>query len=431
MKALHVIGALVALTGVLVAEPVVQTANAVNPPVTFTVNSTADRADSAANGVCQTSVAGECTLRAALTEADAVTGGPAIVNFAIPGTGVKRINVATRLPLINNGTAGITIDGFTQAGSAPNTDPLVDNGKRMIDIVGTGPNGIDGLIFTGSNNVVRGVVVRAFKRAIRMSGTAAQFNQVVGNVIGLTTTGALDPTFARVIGSPCIDINSGASRNRIGMPGNANRNVISGCYEKGVTFYNEFTWKNYVQNNLIGLDPTGTQRRGAGSMGVDVNWSANGTIIGGTAFQERNVISGNLNSGVEISHGTGTINNKVIGNFIGTDPTGNAANAATINHDVGVRLEGKPDCGTSACPPDEHNETVTDNVIVNSGWGGILVDKGTHDSLIANNLIGVTANGAVVGNSSFGIRIAAGATHITVGPGNTIAGPHVGIQVNP
>ena len=79
--------------------------------------------------------------------------------------------------------------------------------------------------------------------------------------IGLQADGSLDPSYARVVGSPCVDINSGANRNRVGMPGNANRNVISGCYEKAVTFYNEFTWQNYVQNNILGLDPTGTKRR--------------------------------------------------------------------------------------------------------------------------------------------------------------------------
>jgi CSLREA domain-containing protein len=403
----------------------------VSAAVVFVVNSTADRDDAAVNGTCQTSVAGECTLRAALTEAAANTASPVTVQFAIPGAGVKRIAVGTRLPLIDNGTAGITIDGFSQPGSAVNTSALTDNAVRMIEIVGTGPNGIDGLIFIGSNNAVRGVAIHGFKRAIRMTGANAQFNQVTGNIIGLLPSGAFDPTYADVPGSPCVDVNNGASRNRIGMPGAANRNVISGCYEKGVTFYNQFTWKNYVQNNIIGLDPTGTQRRGSQSMGVDVNWSANGNIIGGTALQERNVISGNVNSAVEISHGTGTINNQVIGNFIGTDPTGNSASAETRNNQVGVRLEGKPNCGTTACPADESKEMVSDNVIVNSGWGGILVDKGTHDSTITRNLVGRTLNGTIVGNGTFGIRLAAGVTHITVGPGNTVDGSHPGIQITP
>ena len=59
------------------------------------------------------------------------------------------------------------------------------------------------------------------------------------------------------------------------------------------------------------------------------------------------MISGNINAGVEISHGTGTINNQVVGNFIGTDPTGNSASPQTINDHVGVRLEGSPTCSTT------------------------------------------------------------------------------------
>src|SRR5207244_8073321 len=59
------------------------------------------------------------------------------------------------------------------------------------------------------------------------------------------------------------------------------------------------------------------------------------------------LISGNINAGVEISHGTGTINNQVVGNFFGTDPTGNSATSQTITDDVGVRLEGSPTCSTT------------------------------------------------------------------------------------
>jgi CSLREA domain-containing protein len=399
--------------------------------VVFVVNSTADRADAAVNGTCQTTTAGECTLRAALAEANAVTGSPVLIQFAIPGSGVRRINVATRLPLIDNGTSGITIDGFSQAGSAVNTSPLVDNAVRLIELVGKGANGIDGLVILGSHNVVSGLVLHGFHIAVRITGKPAQFNKVTGNIIGLMPNGDFDPTYADVVGSPCVDVNNGASQNRIGMPGTANRNIISGCYEKGVTFYNQFTWKNYVQNNILGLDPTGTKRRGNQSMAVDINWSANGNIVGGMGSQERNVISGNVNSGVEISHGDGTINNQVIGNFIGTDPTGTSASSATINNQVGIRLEGKPDCGTSPCPADISKATVTDNVVVNSGWGGILIDKGAHDSTFARNLVGVTTNGTVVGSGTFGIRLAAGAVRITVGPGNTVAGNHPGIQITP
>ena len=398
----------------------------------FVVNSTADRGDARLDGVCQTSTGGECTLRAALTEATAVTSEHVAIHFNIPGSGVRRIRVFSRLPLIDNGSAGITIDGFSQPGSQPNSDPLVDNAVRLVEIVGNGPNGHDGIIMLGSNNVLRGMVVRSFKRAVRISGRQAMFNVLVGNIVGLQANGAFDPTYTRVVGSPCVDINNGANRNRVGMPGNANRNVISGCYEKAVTFYNEATWQNYVQNNILGLDPTGTQRR-QNDFGVDINWSANGNIVGGLAFQERNLISGNINAGVEISHGVATINNKVIGNLIGTDPTGNSANAQTVTSDIGVRLEGAPNCATTSrpCPLDASKSTVTDNVIVNSQWGGILVDKGTHHSTIARNRIGVTLNGTVAPNTNFGIRLAAGAQSMMIGPDNLIVGSTRGVEIVP
>ena len=98
---------------------------------------------------------------------------------------------------------------------------------------------------------------------------------------------------------------------------------------------------------------------------------------------------------------------------------------------MGVRLEGEPDCGNAVCSPDSSKQTVTDNVIVNSGWGGILVDKGTFDSTIARNLVGRTLNGTSVGNGTFGIRLSAGVTRITVGPSNVVDGNHPGIQITP
>src|SRR5690606_3906651 len=46
-----------------------------SPSATFTVNSTVDAVDAnPGNGVCQTSVAGQCTLRAAVMEANAFPG---------------------------------------------------------------------------------------------------------------------------------------------------------------------------------------------------------------------------------------------------------------------------------------------------------------------------------------------------------------------
>lgn len=78
----------------------------------FTVNSVGDGADSnTADGVCNDG-AGNCTLRAALEQANAVPGTDTI-NFQI-GTGVQTIVLNAVLPDVSD---PINIDGTTQPGS--------------------------------------------------------------------------------------------------------------------------------------------------------------------------------------------------------------------------------------------------------------------------------------------------------------------------
>jgi CSLREA domain-containing protein len=390
------------------------------PSVTFTVNSTADRADAISNGLCETSVSGECTLRAAIQEAD-VAHLPVTIAFAIPGGGVHTIVPATQLPTLSNASHGITIDGFTESGSAPNTDSLADNAVRTIEIAGQGPSGIDGIQITSSGNLVRGIIIHGFRRAFLLNKATTGSNAIVGDLIGLMPDGTYDPTDQYVPGSSCIEISNGAHDNVIGAPGNATRNTISGCSHQGVALFNVGTTRNTIQNNIMGLDPTGTQRRRNQSHGVDINTGTTFTMVGGTGTEQRNVISGMSGSGIEISHISSTQNNSVVGNYIGTDLTGTAANSTTANVMFGVNLEGKGDCGSSPCPPDANHNSVLDNVIVNNGAGGVILDKGVHDDVVAHNLIGVLPDHAAAPNGYVGVRVEAGAFSNTIGPGNEIA----------
>ena len=105
--------------------------------LTFTVDSTSDDADSVyGDGLCQTA-AGECTLRAAISESNAQLGENSI-HFNIPGGGVHTIQLAEALPTVNDMTGGVTIDGFTQPGTSENTDPLANNSTILIEIRGMG-----------------------------------------------------------------------------------------------------------------------------------------------------------------------------------------------------------------------------------------------------------------------------------------------------
>ena len=407
-------------------------------PIELTVTSTANGPDAApGNGDCATS-AGNCTLRAAIGEANAHEDGPITINFDIPGAGPKVINVPSVLTLNNADGQSITIDGFSQPGSNPNTSSTVDNAVRNIELTGRGPNGTAGLQIWSPGNVVRGLVLNEFSIAIRIDGNggprSANNNRVVGNLIGLDADGSPAPGYdasAPITGNPCVAMVGGAANNRIGTPTAADRNTISGCYERGIYIDNARTFQNTIHNNIIGMDPTGTEAR-PNWIGIDINGGASNHDVGGLGTNEGNLLSGNNISGVEISHDPETQNNDILGNLIGTDPSGNSATAETRNGGDGIRLEGKRSDGdlSGTCNPNAGVSVVTGNVIVNSGRGGILIDKGFNSSTIRDNLIGVTRNGTVIGNTLYGVRILAGSHKIIVRE-NRIAGGDSGIQVSP
>ncbi len=394
----------------------------------FTVNSVADAPDASADGVCETTIVGECTLRAALFEANnAVTD--VRISFDIPGASPQRIRTYSTLPHIDNPYATVSIDGTTQPGYVVNSDPLAVTTQFGIELVGGGGSAFHGIVIKSAHNTVRGLNLHSFKKAILLDGPGAAYNEIVGVSIGLTPTGAYDPQYALRGGSSCIELINGAHHNRLGLPGDANRNVISGCDQKGIALYHSGTDFNTIQNSIIGLDPSGTQRRGTKSHGVDFNSGASNNVVGGVGWQERNVISGNFQSGVEISHGSTTKYNQVIGNSIGTDLAGTGANPQTVNGQIGIRLEGKASC-SGVCGLDAGWATIADNVIVNSTIAGIFVDKGFRDSRIERNLIGVLPGGGAAANLSSGLKIESGVQRISIS-GNTIAYNGKGIQLTP
>ena len=98
------------------------------PPVTlsaatFTVTTTAD--------------SGPGTLRQVILDANGNAGADTIT-FAIPGTGVQTIAPLTALPDI---TEDVTIDGYTQPGSSPNTLAVGDNAVLLIELSGVNDSG--------------------------------------------------------------------------------------------------------------------------------------------------------------------------------------------------------------------------------------------------------------------------------------------------
>ena len=374
---------------------------------TFTVNSTGDEDDiNIGNGVCQTS-AGTCTLRAAIREAN-TNAGPNTIAFNIPGGGVQQIQLNNQLPALGDQSGGTTIDGYTQPGASVNTDALASNANLQIQLRGGGEDQYVAIKVTSSNNVIRGLSIFRFRKAVWIFGSGASNNTLAGNFVGTDAAGNyISPV---VLGAGHgVHIEQGANSNTIGQPNLADRNIISGNGRHGLGIWHAPSNDNVIQNNIVGLDPTGTAARPNRKHGIDLNFGSSNNIIGGNGPNERNVSSGNDDTGVEISHLASTSGNVVIGNFIGTDLTGNGAPAYAANQGRGIMLE-----------DGVRNNIIEDNVIVNSQQSaGIEVRHDyTTSNIIRNNRIGLTLNGAP-GPNPGGIEI--NGSNTIVGPGNVIA----------
>ena len=100
-----------------------------------------------------------------------------------------------------------------------------------------------------------------------------------------------------------------------------------------------------IQGNYIGLEPNGTTVNANNSNGVDLGGPNN--IVGGTGAGERNVLSGNLGSGIAIR----SSGNTVRGNFIGTDAAGvtakgNGTISGPSRSGAGILIQGEADNNT-------------------------------------------------------------------------------------
>ncbi len=206
----------------MAATAVAVFAPTVTATATFVVNKIGDAADNnIGNGKCDTSTASgkQCTLRAAIQEANATVGADTI-NFNITSAS-KVITPSTPLPQI---TETVTIDGYSQSGAAPNTLAIGTNAvlKVVLDGVNAGGTAV-GLDLASAGSVVKGLNIQRFTVGIRVVATDANTdsNIVRGNYIGTNVAG----TQAR---ANLVGIRVERFHTVIGGFDAAARNVISG-----------------------------------------------------------------------------------------------------------------------------------------------------------------------------------------------------------
>ena len=196
-----------------------------------------------------------------------------------------------------------------------------------------------------------------------------------GNLIGTDNDGS-----GRLGNASGVTVSSAASGNVIGGTEAGSGNVISGNLLFGVVLEGAGTTGNQVEGNLIGTD-----KDGAGVLynitGVMIGSGASANVIGGTAPEARNVISGNKLFGVLITD-TGTTGNLIEGNSIGTAKDGASALG---NTSAGVRIDADDNVvgGTASG---------AGNTIANNAGAGVVV-LGSGDAIQGNSIYSNAAPG--------------------------------------
>lgn len=365
------------------------------PAATFTVINTND--------------SGAGSLRQAILDANATPGADTIA-FNIPGQAVQTIRPLTPLPPLTD-DLGVTIDGYSQPGSSPNTLAIGDNAVLLIGLSGVSAGaGVFGLSVQSSNNSLRGLVINRFSTGISIQSGSG--NRISGCFIGTDPSGAIaspnriglalissDPGVVFIVGT-LIGGNDPGSRNII----SGNSSTLANDYSAGV-FLGFGASNTTLAGNYIGTNAAGTLAlpNGGGLVGDGVSVNvASDTVIGGAAVGAGNVISGNVSTGINTSFSLRTV---IQGNLIGTDAKG----AAALPNRTGIIDEQDLSTVIGGASPGARN-------VISGNVAGLLIMAGTRLTSVSGNLIGTDITGAVpLGNGQSGIAIVLSSTSNTIG----------------
>ncbi|MFZ4523092.1 MAG: right-handed parallel beta-helix repeat-containing protein [Bacteroidales bacterium] len=216
------------------------------------------------------------------------------------------------------------------------------------------------------------------------------------NFIGTDISGTMPLPNATGV---CLDC--GSNHNRI------LGNLISGNQNYGIFFVTRATSFNTCSGNIIGLNITGTDTI-PNEIGLVIGTGSSDNLIGGETEAERNIISGNRQSGIMVTNHL-TINNLIKGNFIGTGLSGNNG----LGNKYGVMMT-----------TFSSHTTLEKNLISGNHSDGVILYEHADSNVIATNSIGTTFSGDFLGNGGNGIVIYQESCNNRVGGvgnGNTIA----------
>jgi parallel beta-helix repeat protein len=323
-------------------------------------------------------------------------------NNTIGGTAPGDANV-----LSGNTENGITVSEPSATGN------LIEGNFIGTDSSGTvavpNANGVDFTSGADDNTVSGNTIAGNANSGVLLHASGTSDNVVEANYIGVNSSSAAVPN-----GTNGVLIEESASDNTIAA------NWISGNSGQGVWIDGSGTTGNVVSGNHIGTDGAGTTAVPNGADGVLIQNSASGNTIGGMAAGAGNLISGNAYQGIAVI-GSGTNENQVLDNDIGTDISGTTTTGADGNplgNGVGT--------GSSGIWIDSgpQQTLVQGNLISGNGLAGIAIGDdagaGTTKNVIASNTIGTNAAGTAALGNGIGVDVYGGTSDTITG--NLISG---------
>jgi len=344
------------------------------------------------------------TLSAAQQAQVAGAVGPAnTIDFAIPGAGVHQILPTTQETFV---TRTVTIDGYSQPGSHPNTLAVGDNAVPLIELSGTDASfHDDGLFLDGpatAGSVIQGLVINDWGHGGlqpgHSGGNGIYLLQGGGDVVRGNFFGT-DPT--GLVPVPNLGTGvylTGSHSNTVGGPDPASRNVgvVGGAAtgQSPVSLFQETG--DTIQNNYLGVGANGLAFAGlvpaSNAFGVD---APDSTLT---------LVEGNVLSSVRFysqQAATAVGNNTVQGNKIGVDATGLKAlpglTGVEVDNSTGNLIGG--------------GLLVEANEIASAGGAAVRVGADHHSqnlgTVIVGNDVGSDPTGAADLGDVDGVRLAA------------------------
>ncbi len=312
--------------------------------------------------------------------------------------------------------------GTFSSSSLPSiTDPVTINGLRGFIVidgsgVGSSSNGLT-ILSGGSNSTIIGLAIQNFSQngvsIISASDVTLQDCDIGGNGWNgvLITQGSnnvvlhnnhigTDSTGSLAMGNTLdgVLIDTDSNSNYIGGSGFQEGNLISANGQNGVHMIGSTVSLNSIFGNTIGLDVTKTVALGNGANGIYIESSAHNNFVGQGA-DTANVISGNSGSGVLIR---GASFNEVQSNIIGTNASGSTGLGNAL---AGVWIDAA-----------STNNQIDQNIISGNEGSGIQFTLISTNNSVLGNYIGLDSAGtSVIANGGDGISIDASSSNFIGG----------------